>query len=102
MCRIFPQTVSYNIGWRLPLRLEYAPGRDRGGQDRRLRDLRQLELVLGSFEAQLRKLVAECGVGFVERLLRDGIHRSQVAAHADPLRTLPREHERDGGFVMAH
>ena len=86
--RILAQAVSRNVGRRDCLRLQHAPRRDRHRQDRRLRDLGQLELVFRTFEAQLRKLVAERSVGFVEGLSRDRIQGGQFFAHAHGLRTL--------------
>src|SRR5215472_15632348 len=102
MSRVLAQAVSRNVGWRHSLRLQYAPRRDRHGQNRWLCNLSQLELVLGSFEAQLRKFVAECGVGFVERLFCNGIHCSQFASHADLLRALSGKHECNGRIVRTH
>jgi hypothetical protein len=50
----------------------------------------------------LRKFVAEGGVGFFEGLAGDGIFLVQVFAHADGLRTLAGEEERDGAVGFCH
>ena len=70
------------------LLFQHAQSRDRSGKNRRLRDLGQTQLVLGSLEADLRELVARGLVGFLKSLAGDGIFFREVFAHADGLRTL--------------
>ena len=52
-------------------------------------------MVFGAFEAELRKFVPEGFVGFVKRLLGDGIASGEVLAHADGLGALAGKEERD-------
>ena len=59
----------------------------------------RLKLVFRTFKAQLRKFVAESGVGFVEGFVRDGIHGGKFLAHADGLRTLSGKEKCDGRRV---
>ena len=98
--RILPQAVSGDVGRDDRFGLKHAPRRDRHRQDRRLRDLRQLKFVFGTFEAELRKFVAESIVGFVESFLRHRIQSSEFLAHANRLRTLSGKEKGDGRRVM--
>ena len=100
--RILPQAVSRDVGRRDRFGLKHAPCRDRHRQDRRLRDLGQLKLVFGTLEAELRKLVAESIVGFVECLLRHRIQGGKFLAHSNRLRTLSGKEKCDGRRVRTH
>ena len=63
---IFAEAVSGDVAGRVSHLREHATRGDGDGQYRRLGDLGQLELVFRTFQAQLRELVAERRVGFVE------------------------------------
>src|SRR5579863_5677768 len=95
MRRVFAQAVPRHPARCDALRLQYAPCRHRSRQDRRLRDLGQLKLLLRPFKAELRELVAKRSIGFVEGLTRYRVERSQLPTHADRLRTLSGEEEGD-------
>ena len=61
------------------------------GEDRRLGELSQPQLLFGSVKTELRQVEAERVIGFLESLARDRESRGEVAAHADALGTLTRE-----------
>ena len=77
-------------------RSQHAQRRDAGGQDRRLRVGGERQLLLGPLEAELRQREAERGVGLVEhRRAPRARRRASARAHADLLRALAREQERE-------
>ncbi len=79
-----------------------APRSDRGCENCGLGLLGETKLVFRSLEAELAELVAERFVGFIESLLRYGIHGGKFFAHADGLRALTGEQECDRGETMLH
>ena len=85
---IFAQAVSGDKVGPEPSFFEHAPGCDRRRQNRRLRDLGQPKLVFGTFEADLRKLVAQRVVGFGKRLFRDRVCAPPVPCPCHGLRSL--------------
>ena len=70
---IFAEAVTCDVARFRDAGFEHPKSGDRSGEDRRLCDLGEAELVFGALEAELRELVTECVVGFVESLAGDGI-----------------------------
>ena len=70
----------------------------RDGQDGRLRVFRQLQLILGTFEAELRDLEPEGLVDFVKDTARVRVSLEEIASHAGVLASLSGEDE--GGAVL--
>jgi len=73
---------------------------NRGGdrQDRRLRVLRQLQLIFRTFETEFGNRDTECLIDFVEDAACRRIFFRDVAPHAGVLASLPRKNE--GGVVL--
>src|SRR5215469_8710640 len=69
--------------------------RDAGRQDGRLRVLGEEETIVRAFEAEMAERLAKGGVSFGKRVAHDGVVRGEGFAHADTLRPLAREDERD-------
>src|ERR1700735_2042275 len=91
MARILAQRVSGpKAGLDAPLH-QHALRGNRNCEDRGLGKLRQLQLLLGAFKAQLRKRKPERLVGLVKYLFCDGKFFREIAAHANRLRPLPRK-----------
>src|SRR5205807_10272705 len=63
--------------------------RHRHGENGRLGDFGEPQLFLWAFKTELREVVTERAVGFVEGLPGHWIQRRQLFAHADSLRALP-------------
>ena len=93
---VFAQAVSGDEAGVHALLAQNSPGRDGRGQDCGLRDFRQPQFLFRTFEAKLRKLVAEGFIGFVESLPGDGIFFRQFFAHPDSLRALAGKEKGDG------
>ena len=68
--------------------LQHAPRRHRRRQNRRLRDLGQLQFFFRTFKAKLGQLVAERLVGLLKGSTRNRIVVGQFFAHANGLRAL--------------
>src|SRR5258705_6839936 len=68
--------------------LKNAIGCNRSREDGRLSDLRELELVFRTLETELRDLVSESFVGFVECLFGYRIVGGEFFAHANCLGAL--------------
>ncbi len=103
--RVLAETVSRGDGGfetvvgQLP---EDLQARKRMGQQRRLRIPRQVELVLGVLERQLRDVVTEHFAGSCVDVPGNGELLVEVAAHARVLGPLPREDVEDVSFVIEH
>src|ERR1700761_8972227 len=80
---------------RFQLRLQNPQGCDGDGQDRGLGMLGALELVLRTFEDDLRERKAEGVIGLFEDRASCGKSIVQCTAHADGLRTLAGKEEGD-------
>ena len=80
---------------------ERAQRGDAGGEDGRLRVRRELQLGLGSLEAEPRQREAERCVRLREDLAALGERVSERPPHPDLLRALAREHEREAHALAA-
>ena len=90
--------AGHEIAPRGAVLLEHRVQRGRDGEDRRLRVLGELELIVRTFEAELRDREAEGGVDVVEDAARGRILLGDVPAHAGVLTPLAGEDE--GGVVF--
>ena len=97
---VFAQAVSGDKSGPETLFIQNAPGRDGGSQNRRLRDLGQAKLILGTFEAKLREFVAQGFIGFFKCLPGYGIFFGQFLAHSDGLRALAGEKKCDRSIAV--
>ena len=77
---------------------EHGVNRGRHGENRRLRVLGELELIVGTFEAELRDREAERGVDVVEDAARGRERLGDVLPHSGVLAPLPGKNER--GVVL--
>ena len=77
------------------LRIERAERCDRRGENCRLRVGGELEVIFGTFEAELRQCFSERLIGLFERRTCCIRRIECVAAHADLLTALTRENECD-------
>ena len=95
VCRILAEAVARHKTRLGDAALKNPQGRNRRGENRRLRDLGEPQLLFRSLKAYLRQLVAQRLVGFFKRLPRDGILLGEILAHADGLRSLAGKNECD-------
>ena len=77
---------------------EHGMNRRRDGENGRLRILGELQLLVGTFEAELGNRESERGVDVVEDAARGGKGRGDVLAHPRVLAALPGKNER--GLVL--
>ena len=91
--RIFAETVPGHECRLYPFLSHHTPRRDRCSQNRRLRDFREPKFFFRPFETELRELVSERVVCFVEGGARDSKLAGEFFAHADGLGTLSGKEE---------
>src|SRR5579872_2008001 len=78
--------------------LDHRMNRRGNGENRRLRILRQLQLLLGTLETELRDRESDGPVVVVEHAASGRIFFGDIASHSGVLTALPRKNE--GGVVL--
>ena len=91
MRRVFAEAVSREVLRVDAFVFEHTLGGNRNGQNRGLRNLGQLELVVRSFKAELRERVAKRSISFGEDFTRNRVVVGKLSAHSDCLRSLSRK-----------